>query len=765
MTITTLTSYHHHNNNKKQDWDLIQAVHVKGAFKTTQAAWETFKKQKYGRVVMTSSNAGLFGNFGQANYSAAKMGLVGLMNTLAIEGAKYNVKVNTIVPTAASRLTEDILPPEMFEAMKPDLIAPVVAYMVHESFPDSGNIIDSTLGFATKTHLVRGDGAPLRSKPSDPVTIESVKQHWADAVNMTGAKHVEKLTDVTLDLVQKLQDFDERVKLDAKVGRESYWTTYNYNAKDLFTYALGVGASVRNPSDLRFLYESHEQFAALPTFFILAGMCLQAPVLPAAMPPGKHADFTNILHGEQYLEFVGDYPGTDGEFTTRTYVADVLDKGTAAIGIVNSEVYQDRQLVYRTQQHIFVVGQGGFGGPRASAAAVPVQPVPKRKPDAVVEQTTAEDQAAIYRFQHIFVVGQGGFGGPRASAAAVPVQPVPKRKPDAVVEQTTAEDQAAIYRLSGDLNPLHIDPSVAGAMGHPKPILHGLSSLGFSARHVLAKYGGNDPQNVRAVKARFNKTVLPGQTLVTEMWLEGKRVHFQTKIKENGNVAIGATRDGAAGADARHGDVARGQARALPDQDQGERERRYWWLVVHDSLSTNQRPGTVLPGQTLVTEMWLEGKRVHFQTKIKENGNVAIGGAYVDLKNVVTSGTAAPAAEPVSSGAALKSDAIFKKIQDAIKDNPAKAKAINAVYQYNITENGKTVKQWTLDLKTPAAYEGAPKSGKADTTMTVGDSVLVDIAAGTLKPQVAYLNGKLKISGNLMLAQKLGPLLQSESKL
>ncbi|XP_048483712.1 peroxisomal multifunctional enzyme type 2 isoform X3 [Plutella xylostella] len=614
----------------EQDWDLIQAVHVKGAFKTTQAAWETFKKQKYGRVVMTSSNAGLFGNFGQANYSAAKMGLVGLMNTLSIEGAKYNVKVNTIVPTAASRLTEDILPPEMFDAMKPDLIAPVVAYMVHESFPDSGNIIDSTLGFATKTHLVRGDGAPLRSKPSDPVTIESVKQHWADAVNMTGAKHVEKLTDVTLDLVQKLQDFDERVKLDAKVGRESYWTTYNYNAKDLFTYALGVGASVRNPTDLRFLYESHEQFAALPTFFILAGMCLQAPVLPAAMPPGKHADFTNILHGEQYLEFVGDYPGTDGEFTTRTYVADVLDKGTAAIGIVNSEVYQDRQLVYRTQQHIFVVGQGGFGGPRASAAAVPVQPVPKRKPDAVVEQTTAEDQAAI-------------------------------------------------YRLSGDLNPLHIDPSVAGAMGHPKPILHGLSSLGFSARHVLAKYGGNDPQNVRAVKARFNKTVLPGQTLVTEMWLEGKRVHFQTKIKENGNVAI--------------------------------------------------------------------------------------GGAYVDLKNVVTSGTAAPAAEPVSSGASLKSDAIFKKIQDAIKDNPAKAKAINAVYQYNITENGKTVKQWTLDLKTPAAYEGAPKSGKADTTMTVGDSVLVDIAAGTLKPQVAYLNGKLKISGNLMLAQKLGPLLQSESKL
>lgn len=122
----------------EQDWNLVNDVHLKGSFKCTQAAFPHMKSQNYGRIIMTSSNSGIYGNFGQANYSAAKMGLVGLANTVAIEGARNNVLCNVIIPTAASRMTEGILPDILFNELKPKLIAPVVAYLCHESCEDNG---------------------------------------------------------------------------------------------------------------------------------------------------------------------------------------------------------------------------------------------------------------------------------------------------------------------------------------------------------------------------------------------------------------------------------------------------------------------------------------------------------------------------------------------------------------------------------------------------------------------------------------------------
>ena len=120
-----------------ENWDAVLKVHLYGGYNVLRAAWPHFREQSFGRVVVATSTSGLFGNFGQANYGAAKLGLVGLINTLAQEGAKYNIKANAVAPIAATRMTQDILPPEVFEKLTPEYVAPVVAYLCTEELPDT----------------------------------------------------------------------------------------------------------------------------------------------------------------------------------------------------------------------------------------------------------------------------------------------------------------------------------------------------------------------------------------------------------------------------------------------------------------------------------------------------------------------------------------------------------------------------------------------------------------------------------------------------
>lgn len=155
-----------------QDWDLIYKVHVKGSYKVTHAAWPRLRDQQYGRVIFTSSAAGIYGNFGQANYSMAKLGLLGLSQTLAVEGASKNIKVNTIAPVAGSRLTETILPKDILDNLKPEYVSPLVAYLCHESCQENGSLFEVGAGYVGKLRWQRAVGKmfPL----SKPISIEDV---------------------------------------------------------------------------------------------------------------------------------------------------------------------------------------------------------------------------------------------------------------------------------------------------------------------------------------------------------------------------------------------------------------------------------------------------------------------------------------------------------------------------------------------------------------------------------------------------------------
>ncbi|MGH9907665.1 MAG: SDR family NAD(P)-dependent oxidoreductase [Pyrinomonadaceae bacterium] len=168
-----------------EDFELVLRVHLLGTVYVTKAAFAVMKDKRYGRIVVTTSASGLYGNFGQTNYGAAKLGVVGFMNSLKLEGLKYNIRINAVAPLAATRLASGVFPEDIASRLKPELVTPLVAYVCSEQCEASGDIISAGAGSYSAVKIVESKG--VRFGAEEEITPEMIASKYRDITNMEGA--------------------------------------------------------------------------------------------------------------------------------------------------------------------------------------------------------------------------------------------------------------------------------------------------------------------------------------------------------------------------------------------------------------------------------------------------------------------------------------------------------------------------------------------------------------------------------------------------
>jgi multifunctional beta-oxidation protein len=394
-------------------------------------------------------------------------------------------------------MTRSIMPEEMVQAFKPEYVAPLVALLSSDKVPDppTGGLFEVGSGWFGRTRWQRsgGHGFPIDIK----LAPEHVLRAWKDIINFDDgrADHPEDGQDGLKSIMANMQNksgggsssgenSEILSNIESAKKMKAEGTRFAYDDKDVILYNLSLGAK---RTELPLVYEGSSDFEVLPTFGVVPFFSASPPWNTDEIVPNFSPMM--LLHGEQYLE-IRKFPiPTAAETVSYPHLIEVIDKGNAAVmvsGTTTKDVKTGEDLFYN-EMTAFIRGSGGFGGPSK---------------------------------------------GSNRGAATTTYKP-PNRAPDAVAEEKTTEDQAALYRLNGDRNPLHIDPDFSKVGGFKVPILHGLCFFGFSGKHVLQKFGA-----FRNIKVRFAGTVLPGQTLQTEMWKEGNKVIFQTKVKETGKLCI-----------------------------------------------------------------------------------------------------------------------------------------------------------------------------------------------------------------------------------
>jgi len=742
----------------QDDWDLIYRVHVLGGFRVTHAAWNVtggMRDKGYGRVIFTASAAGIYGNFGQSNYAMAKLGLVGLSNTLAIEGRKKNILVNAIAPIAGSRMTETVLPPNLIEALKPEYVSPLVALLCHESSQETGGLFEVGGGFYAKLRWERAEGKTFRLGRA--LTPELLQKNWDAIAGFAKTTHP---TDITSSMSPILGNLDKKsrggndlIDVDAALEADLPAVTNAYDERDVALYALGVGAAENplDPKDLSLVYEmSGEGFHTLPTFAVIPAMrVIFEQFKKGQKAPGLNYGFERILHGEQYTEVKRPLPPS-AKLSHKIRVKDIFDKGKNAVVVT------------------------------------------------AITTTDENGNELCYNEVSSFVRGAGGWGGDRGPSGDANV--APERKPDAVIEEKTHPNQALLYRLSGDINPLHADPNFATSFGFDKPILHGLCTFGFAARAVINAFSKGDPRYFKSIKVRFADSVFPGETLVTEMWKESPtKIVFRTKVKERDKVVLSnaavelyeeipkavapkkaAAAESSASAMPIAADIFAGMNDYLAKNADAVKKIGVVYqfkLTNPDSVWTvDTKTAQVASGSATPAQCTLElgdadfmamctGKadpmKLFMDKKLRISGDLMASQKLEFLKKIdpqsvidamkrrTAERSGASGVEGSGGGASGSAD-VFLAIQDHVEKNAAEISKIGVVYLFKLTNPDST---WTVDLKAAKVTPG--EAAKAECTLELSESDFIDMTSGKADAMKLFMDKKLKISGNVMASQKL----------
>ncbi|AOA62764.1 Peroxisomal fatty acid beta-oxidation pathway [Komagataella phaffii CBS 7435] len=476
----------------EQEWNQVYQVHLLATFKLCKLVWPIFLKQNAGVIINTTSTSGIYGNFGQANYAASKAGVLGLSRTLAIEGKKHNIHVNTIAPHAATSMTKTIMSEKELDLFPPSQVSPLVVLLASSELGISGELFEVGGGWIGKTRWKRASGIVCNdSKPSP----EFILKNWSAVTDVQNGIPISSTQESSMAILSATRNEDEEESEDDNLDdvddddeKEAKVSSYKFNHRDVILYNLGVGS---HANESRYVYEGDEDFQPVPSFGVIPFMVQDDGGLNMESLLNNFNPMM-LLHGEQYLKLNKIPLPTSGDLVTKSYPIAVENKGKNALVVAGYETI-----------------------------------------DKVTKETVFYNEGSFFVRGSQSMVGNKVFRQSRSKFATQSFNP-PSRRPDFESILDTSFDQAAIYRLSGDFNPLHIDPGFAKGANFDKPILHGLCSFGISVKKLVDTFGIFDE-----AKCRFSNVVYPGEKLRLKVWKDGNELLvFQTFSVERNVVVI-----------------------------------------------------------------------------------------------------------------------------------------------------------------------------------------------------------------------------------